>query len=305
MRKLFIFAIITILFSVGVHATLTDGLSAYWNFDSSTITDSTGAHNGTKNGVTQYTNTSSKLGGSLDIPITGNVSVGTNVITNASGFSVNAWVKRRNVYGSYAGDHYFNPLTTNSNPQFYTGWYSGAQDSIGIGKVGVDDINGIPGSQYSTLTPFNSTYSWFMITWVSTSGTDLKMYSNGSSIINVTKSLAFSVGAAMYIGGISALSSPMNGSIDEMGVWNRALSQAEITQLFNGGAGLTYPFTGTPPSTECNSTGTNTCGDCNITTATTHTGIVKFTGTGTVYVNATINNMSIAAMNGCCVVFRK
>lgn len=35
------------------------------------------------------------------------------------------------------------------------------------------------------------------------------------------------------------------GSIDEFGIWNRALSTAEIAQLYNSGAGLQYPFTAT------------------------------------------------------------
>lgn len=33
-----------------------------------------------------------------------------------------------------------------------------------------------------------------------------------------------------------------DGLIDEIGVWNRVLSSAEIVELFNGGAGKTYPF---------------------------------------------------------------
>jgi hypothetical protein len=31
-------------------------------------------------------------------------------------------------------------------------------------------------------------------------------------------------------------------SIDEVGVWNRLLSDQEVSDLWNGGAGLTYPF---------------------------------------------------------------
>ncbi len=31
-----------------------------------------------------------------------------------------------------------------------------------------------------------------------------------------------------------------NGQIDEVGIWNRALSQSEVTQLYNNGNGLTY-----------------------------------------------------------------
>ena len=32
------------------------------------------------------------------------------------------------------------------------------------------------------------------------------------------------------------------GSIDEAGIWSRALSGTEITELYNAGAGITYPF---------------------------------------------------------------
>src|SRR5262249_31508245 len=34
-----------------------------------------------------------------------------------------------------------------------------------------------------------------------------------------------------------------NGAIDEIGVWNRALTSTEITNLYNSGAGLAYPLT--------------------------------------------------------------
>jgi hypothetical protein len=33
-----------------------------------------------------------------------------------------------------------------------------------------------------------------------------------------------------------------NNAIDELGIWNRALTGAEITALYNGGAGRSYPF---------------------------------------------------------------
>jgi hypothetical protein len=40
----------------------------------------------------------------------------------------------------------------------------------------------------------------------------------------------------------------MRGSIDEIGVWNRALTPDEITQLFNAGDGMKYPFNAPAPS---------------------------------------------------------
>jgi hypothetical protein len=33
-----------------------------------------------------------------------------------------------------------------------------------------------------------------------------------------------------------------SANVDEVGVWNRVLTSAEVTQLYNSGAGLQYPF---------------------------------------------------------------
>lgn len=33
-----------------------------------------------------------------------------------------------------------------------------------------------------------------------------------------------------------------DGKIDEVGIWDKILSQAEVTELYNGGNGLTWPF---------------------------------------------------------------
>jgi hypothetical protein len=33
-----------------------------------------------------------------------------------------------------------------------------------------------------------------------------------------------------------------NGEVDEVGIWTRILTASEITQLYNSGSGLTYPF---------------------------------------------------------------
>lgn len=33
------------------------------------------------------------------------------------------------------------------------------------------------------------------------------------------------------------------GDVDEVGIWTRALTQTDVTQLYNGGIGLQYPFT--------------------------------------------------------------
>lgn len=39
-----------------------------------------------------------------------------------------------------------------------------------------------------------------------------------------------------------SIDSPYNGMIDEVGFWSRALTSTEVTELYNSGAGLSYPF---------------------------------------------------------------
>jgi hypothetical protein len=55
---------------------------------------------------------------------------------------------------------------------------------------------------------------------------------------SVNSTNGFALGAN-YAGGIL-----FDGSLDEFGLWNRVLTSTEITHLWNGGAGTTYPFTG-------------------------------------------------------------
>jgi hypothetical protein len=65
------------------------------------------------------------------------------------------------------------------------------------------------------------------------------------SAVNIT-SVTGSVNSAngFSMGGNFAGGVLFDGSIDEAGLWNRVLTSTEITHLWNGGAGTTYPFTG-------------------------------------------------------------
>jgi len=51
----------------------------------------------------------------------------------------------------------------------------------------------------------------------------------------------FAIGSAKS----SAFNVGWNGRIDEFGIWKRLLTAAEITSMYNGGSGITYPFIGT------------------------------------------------------------
>jgi uncharacterized cupin superfamily protein len=57
---------------------------------------------------------------------------------------------------------------------------------------------------------------------------------------------------------------PYVGSIDELGIWPQALSQTEVTTLYNSGAGLQPPFTGTNEIQSLTFTGTPTAGSVGV-----------------------------------------
>jgi len=44
------------------------------------------------------------------------------------------------------------------------------------------------------------------------------------------------------IGAIHGGGDYMDGLVDEVGIWNKVLTSGEITDLYNSGSGLAYPF---------------------------------------------------------------
>jgi hypothetical protein len=74
-------------------------------------------------------------------------------------------------------------------------------------------------------------------------GTDWKMYLDGGLVGTYTGGIGTDITNAntVYVG--SGFDGQFPGDIDEVGIWDRALAGGEITTLYNGGSGITYPFT--------------------------------------------------------------
>ena len=76
-------------------------------------------------------------------------------------------------------------------------------------------------------------------------GTTQRGYVDGTLRITRTRTLSKGSGN-MVIGNYPGQTgSAFQGIADEMGVWSRALSAAEVTTLYNGGSGLSHPFSKT------------------------------------------------------------
>jgi hypothetical protein len=84
---------------------------------------------------------------------------------------------------------------------------------------------------------------WYHIVGtVSSSTSTCRYYINGTLISEDTfTGLGFF--SEIQLGAYDARSLPtFNGQLDEVGIWNRALTGSEVAELYNGGIGLTYPF---------------------------------------------------------------
>lgn len=93
-----------------------------------------------------------------------------------------------------------------------------------------------------------STATWYHVA-VTFNASDLstRFYVNGAQQ-GTTQTLTRTAGdgtAIFALGTVFSGGSPVvffDGILDEVGVWSKVLSDAEVTSLYNGGSGLAYPF---------------------------------------------------------------
>lgn len=96
-----------------------------------------------------------------------------------------------------------------------------------------------------------STATWYLVVGTY-DGANMKLSVNaGTQNTQAATGSVFGGAAAFGVGVIlnNNSASPiylMNGRIAKTGLWNRALTPTEITTLYNSGAGLAYPFPGSP-----------------------------------------------------------
>jgi hypothetical protein len=104
--------------------------------------------------------------------------------------------------------------------------------------------DGVQNPQVGGINSFNNN-TWHLCIFVATrAGNGVLTIDNNteqsSSIAAATGSVNNTHGFA--IGGQYDGTILLDGSMDEVGLWNRVLTGAELTALWNSGNGVTYPF---------------------------------------------------------------
>jgi hypothetical protein len=227
---------VTATVSNATGTTLTNGIQAYWKFDEgsgTTASDATGrGYTGTTHGANIWT-ASGKINAGLQLGGSGS--------------------------GNYVSTSF--PVPT-SGQVTYAGWAQRADTSASYGLLGSSAGSGngvliqIPsgtnnikfwrhssgvGVTFTNVLPAPGTwFDWVLVD--DTAAQTTTLYINGASVGTISDTGTYTTPGTLEVGGYAGTSSPFKGLEDEAAVWNRALTAAEVSTLYNGGAGLQYPF---------------------------------------------------------------
>jgi hypothetical protein len=218
-----------------------DGLVAYYKLDGNS-NDAHGSNNGTDSGIT-YNASYGKIGqGAL-----GNGTSYTSIPSQAafnlqSSFTLLSWVYLTS-YGkstSYEEQIIAKDNLTSGN-RCFSFIVRGPADSGNKGKLRFCYNPILDTSVFSTgVIPLNT---WTQVALVSTAGTYtfyINGVASGSGSTNITPVYQGIAPLSLRSGYNSQYVESMIGYQDEVGIWSRALTSDEITQLYNNGNGLTY-----------------------------------------------------------------
>jgi hypothetical protein len=209
----------------------TNGLVGWWPFNGNANDESGNGNNGTNNGATLTADRFGNVNKAFDFDgVDDFINAGQNI--TFSNYTISSWV------------------LLNTTPDYYNTVVSKISTNFQNYELRINDVanNIIPefiwGDNSSWLGMGGSTSfpiaSWHHLVVSFNSNNIVTLYVDGiavstSAASNYTDILGFSTyfGARPNTQGISNTSFYLNGKLDDIGIWNRALNQQEITTLYN------------------------------------------------------------------------
>jgi hypothetical protein len=223
----------------------TTGLVGYWPFCGNSNDESGNANNGTVNGATLTTD---RFGNSNSAySFDGNSSIVVNdadMLDLTNDFTISSWLNS----SSYPTNPFGGPINMIlcKRPNVVsniTGTYSfGIWESNGSHLVSCQAPPNASALTYPGSNGTIQTNQWYNFTATyDNTNKILKYYLNGTEIFN--SNLEFIIANTPYNLTIGALTSAAtyywNGKLDDIGIWNRVLTQEEITNLYNANQCIT------------------------------------------------------------------
>ena len=211
-------------------ASLNVNLVLYYNCNSSDELISHVANLSNNAGAISYNSTNALNGNACQFTIGNNARI-TNTTTNYTNLAdglrtMNMWFRPQNVADE--------PMPFSQGPD------NNPQLQIYLSKYYLDGVTTV---LYDTAPIVNG--NWQMLTFVNNK-TGIIVYINGTQVQYAGVGASWT-NATWNLGSVTTgLGFNYAGQMDELGWWTRALSSTEVTQLYNGGAGMTYISTAAP-----------------------------------------------------------
>lgn len=223
-----------------IPSTLLNGLAAYWtlNETSSTRFDSTSNHNDLTP-ENSPTSTTGMIGNALrkTTGSTQRLSIAHNsTLAFTSTMSLAFWVRSSSVAAGTRAGVFARGTTNTTIVDFQTGQLNWALGT-GLGTLA------FKGSFLSA-----NTWTHTVMTYDGTqtgNSNRVQFYKNG---VSTPPSFVGTIPATctdnqtLYVGWDSPEAGGITVDVDEFGLWNRTLTAAEASTLYNSGTGLSYPF---------------------------------------------------------------
>lgn len=231
MKKIIL--LVSLAFSINDFAQIPQsGLIGWYPFNGNAIDESINTNDGTINGATLTTD---RFGISnsafLFNGTTNNISVPNIAGTGNSARSIFAWIKTTSVTGKcIVGTGGSNANAGEFN--LVMGYGPGSTSYPGkIGLMG-GNFTSSGNDYYPNSGPSVNDNNWHHVGVTYDGAGNLKIYIDGS-LVNSSTITYNTIGQVNYFGYNSHNGSQWNGKIDDLGFWNRALNQQEITNLYN------------------------------------------------------------------------
>jgi hypothetical protein len=243
-----------VLTSSETRTSLLYGLVDAYNFDTNANTATSTANHGTITGATQV---AGKIGNAYSFAGTNRITIGNSVssydfLHQTAYYSVSLWVKLDQYNLNTNGIIMSNNGTTTVNSGFSL-HYENRSTGISAYPYRTFRVNLCKGIHTKPVYFFNGPMylvndaNWHHLVIVSYGLSNVYLYFDGVqhtvALQDVNGVGTDPASGVMTVGNLDTSPTiPLNGAIDNLLIYNRPLSQSEVSALYNGGAGIQYPF---------------------------------------------------------------
>ena len=255
MKKAFIFLGLSVLllYNSAVAQNLpsylpSNGLVGWWPFNGNANDESGNGNNGTVNGATLSSDRNGNVNESYFFNGSSYISVPSNITLNFQGdesFSISLWINLNGSQNAYAG--LVSKMTIEGNPNA-SGYQFVVGNSSALNVLATEISQSSGGLAYNSNTNLQNGAWKNVICVFNRVNSSLKFYIDGVNDFEIYDAIIPNLdivsSAELYFGVERGSNIFFHGNLDDIAIYNRALTQEEITALYtgtpvNGGGGNT------------------------------------------------------------------